>query len=151
MVSYISNKQTTLITPQRLSRFGIEVDEALRVGGSGFLGESDAGEADLSGFFKEFHGTFSGDEDVGGLAFGMDPVLLVLCDGNPEVVGITASPAGHPERSLHFVAQDLKQTNELLIHFIKSASAAAGHLIDGEVGCDHVSHEHSSNKNQCSA
>ena len=27
-------------------RFGIEVDEALRVGGSGFLGESDAGEAD---------------------------------------------------------------------------------------------------------
>jgi len=34
------------ITPQRLSRFGIEVDEALRVGGSGFLGESDAGEED---------------------------------------------------------------------------------------------------------
>ena len=31
-------------TPQRLSRFGIKVDEALRVGGSGFLGESDAGE-----------------------------------------------------------------------------------------------------------
>lgn len=28
-------------------RFGIEVDEALRVGGSGFLGESDAGEAGL--------------------------------------------------------------------------------------------------------
>jgi len=55
------------------------VDEALRVGGSGFLGESDAGESELSGFFKEFHGTFSGDEDVGGLAFGMDPVLLVLC------------------------------------------------------------------------
>ena len=27
-------------------RFGIEVDEALRVGGSGFPGESDAGEAD---------------------------------------------------------------------------------------------------------
>ena len=47
------------LTPQHLSRFGIEVDEALRVGGSGFLGESDAGEADLSGFFKEFHGTFS--------------------------------------------------------------------------------------------
>ena len=132
-------------------RFGIEVDEALRVGGSGFLGESDAGEADLSGFFKEFHGTFSGDEDVGGLAFGMDPVLLVLCGGNPEVVGITASSAGHPERSLHFVTQDLKQTHELLIHFIKSTSAAAGHLGDREVGCDHVSHEHSSNKNQCSA
>ncbi|MDP6382668.1 MAG: hypothetical protein QF385_05580 [SAR324 cluster bacterium] len=30
-------------------RFGIEVDEALRVGGSGFLGESDAGEAALTG------------------------------------------------------------------------------------------------------
>ena len=27
-------------------RFVIEVDEALRVGGSGFLGESDAGEED---------------------------------------------------------------------------------------------------------
>ena len=39
--------------------FGIEVNEALRVGGSRFLGESDAGEAELSGFFKEFHGTFS--------------------------------------------------------------------------------------------
>ena len=48
-------------------------------GGSGFLGESDAAEADLSGFFEEFHGTFSGDEDVGGLTFGMDSVLLVLC------------------------------------------------------------------------
>ena len=34
------------ITPKRLSRFGIEVDEALRVGSSGFLGESDAGEED---------------------------------------------------------------------------------------------------------
>ena len=34
----------TLITPKRLSRFGIEVDEALRVGGSGFLGGSDTGE-----------------------------------------------------------------------------------------------------------
>ena len=122
------------------------MDEALRVGGSGFLGESVDGEAELSGFFKEFHGTFSGDEDVGGLAFGMDPVLLVLCRGNQEVGGITASPVGHPERSLHFVAQDLKQTHELLIHFIESASAASGHLIDGEVGGDHVSHEHSSNK-----
>jgi len=29
--------QTALITPKRLSRFGIEVDEALRVGSSGFL------------------------------------------------------------------------------------------------------------------
>jgi len=35
------------ITPQRLSRFGFEVDEALRAGGSGFLGESDAVEAGL--------------------------------------------------------------------------------------------------------
>ena len=41
-----SGIQTTLITPQRLSRFGIEVDEALRVGSFGFLGESDAGEED---------------------------------------------------------------------------------------------------------
>jgi len=36
----------TSITPKRLSRFGIEVDEALRVVGSRFLGESNAGEED---------------------------------------------------------------------------------------------------------
>jgi len=41
-----SGRQMTLITPQRLSRFGIEVDEALRVGSSRFLGGSDAGEED---------------------------------------------------------------------------------------------------------
>ncbi len=105
------------------------------------LRKTNPAESDLSGFFEEFHGTFSGDEDVGGLAFGMDPVLLVLCGGNPEVVGITTSPAGHPERSLHFVAQDLKQTHELLIHFIESASAAAGHLGDREVACDHRGHK----------
>jgi len=44
-----SGSQITLITPQRLSRFGVEVDEALRVGGSGFLGESDALEAVQAG------------------------------------------------------------------------------------------------------
>jgi len=51
-------RQTTLITPKRLSRFGIEVDEALRMGGSGFLGESDAGGAGLQteseGFICKF-------------------------------------------------------------------------------------------------
>ena len=81
------------------------MDEALRVGGSGFLGESDAGEADLSGFFKEFHGTFSGDEDVGGLAFGMDPVLLTLCRGNRIVVAVTYPCTGDTERSVHLVAK----------------------------------------------
>ena len=40
-------RQATLITPQHLSRFGIEMDEALRMGESGFLGEFDAGEAGL--------------------------------------------------------------------------------------------------------
>ena len=43
------------ITPQRLSRFGIEVDEALRVGGSGFLGESDAGEEDEGSVLEIFY------------------------------------------------------------------------------------------------
>jgi len=38
-----------LITPKGLSRFGIEGNEALRVGGSGFLGESDSGEAEFTG------------------------------------------------------------------------------------------------------
>ncbi|MGB1857927.1 MAG: hypothetical protein ACPHS0_15995 [bacterium] len=33
-------------------RFGIEMDEALRVGGSGFPGESDAGEEDADCFGK---------------------------------------------------------------------------------------------------
>ena len=33
-------------------QFGIEVDEALGAGGSGFLGESDAGEEDADCFGK---------------------------------------------------------------------------------------------------
>ena len=37
-----------MITPQRLAWFGIEGDEALRMGGSGFLGQSDAVESDLA-------------------------------------------------------------------------------------------------------
>ena len=48
--------QTPLITPQRLSRFGIEVDEALRVGSFGFLRESDAGEAGLQTESESFRG-----------------------------------------------------------------------------------------------
>ena len=40
-------RQETPITPQRLPRFGIKGNEALRVGSSRFLGESDAGEAGL--------------------------------------------------------------------------------------------------------
>ena len=36
-------------------RFGIEVDEALRVGGSGFLGESDAGEEDEGSVLERFY------------------------------------------------------------------------------------------------
>ena len=39
-------------------RFGIEVDEALRVGSSGFLGESDAGEAELQTHSEGFRGKF---------------------------------------------------------------------------------------------
>ena len=44
--------QITLITPKRLSRFGIEVDEALRMVGSGFLGESDAEEVVCDSLYK---------------------------------------------------------------------------------------------------
>ena len=47
-----------MITPQRVSRFGIEVDEALRVGGSGFLEESDTGEAGLQTESESFRGKF---------------------------------------------------------------------------------------------
>ena len=36
-------------------RFGIEVDEALGVGGSGFLGESDAGEEDEGSVLEIFY------------------------------------------------------------------------------------------------
>ena len=42
-------RQETPITPKHLSRFGIEVDEALCVKGGRFLGESNAGEAELAG------------------------------------------------------------------------------------------------------
>jgi len=53
-----SLKKESSITPKRLSRFGIEVDEALRVGSSGFLGESDAGEAGLQTESESFRGKF---------------------------------------------------------------------------------------------
>ena len=56
-----SGRQFTLITPQRLSRFGIEVDEALRLGGPGFLGESDAGEEDEG---SVLHGISLGSWDL---------------------------------------------------------------------------------------
>ena len=35
--------------------------------------------------------------------------------------------------------------------YVITASKSAGHLFDGEVGGDHVSHEHSSSKNKCPA
>jgi len=53
-----SLKKESSITPKRLSRFGIEVDEALRVRSSGFLGESDAGEAGLQTESESFRGKF---------------------------------------------------------------------------------------------
>ena len=46
------------ITPKRLSRFGIKEDEALRVGGSGFLGGSDTGEAGLQTESESFRCKF---------------------------------------------------------------------------------------------
>ena len=51
-------RQETPITPQSLPQFCIEVDDALRVGGSGFLGESDAGEAGLQTESESFRGNF---------------------------------------------------------------------------------------------
>ena len=51
-------RQETPITPQCLPRFGVEVDDALRVGGSGFLGESDAGEARLQNESESFKKKF---------------------------------------------------------------------------------------------
>ena len=39
-------------------RFGIEMDEALKVGGSGFPGESDAGESGLKTESENFRGKF---------------------------------------------------------------------------------------------
>ncbi len=35
--------------------------------------------------------------------------------------------------------------------YVITASKSAGHLFDGEVGGDHVSHEHSSSNNKCPA
>ena len=48
----------TLITPQRFSKFGVEMDEALRVRSFGFLGESDTGEAGLQTESERFRGKF---------------------------------------------------------------------------------------------
>ena len=47
-------RQETPITPKRLPRFCIEGNDALRAGGSGFLGESDAGEARLQNESESF-------------------------------------------------------------------------------------------------
>ena len=51
-------RQETPITPQRLPRFGIEGNEALRAGSSRFLEESDAGEAGLQTESENFRGNF---------------------------------------------------------------------------------------------
>jgi len=76
MVSYISNKQMTLITPQRLSRFAIEVDEALRVGSSRFLGESDAGESDPPGFLHQLQSPWPKDPNICSLRPRNQPILI---------------------------------------------------------------------------
>ena len=46
-----SNQLEEFMTKNKFRMMHFEEDEALRVGSSGFLGDSDAGEADLSGFF----------------------------------------------------------------------------------------------------
>ena len=60
---------------------------------------------------------------------------------------------GHwiPAKTLHLVPQFLKHPHELQVHLGGPASTSAGHLIDGEIGGDHVSHEHSSSKNKFTA
>jgi len=64
------------ITPKRLSRFGIEVDEALRMGGSGFLGESDAGEADPPGFLHQLQCPWPKDPNICSLRPRNQPILI---------------------------------------------------------------------------
>ncbi len=58
---------------------------------------------------------------------------------------------GYPQKPLHLVPQFLKHPHEFRVHLGGPASTSAGHLIDGEIGGDHVSHEHSSSKNKFTA
>ena len=57
-------------------RFGIEVDEALRVGGSGFLGESDAGESDPPGFLHQLQCPWPKDPNICSLRPRNHPILI---------------------------------------------------------------------------
>ena len=54
-----------------------------------------------------------------------------------------ADPASSPSVPEH--------PHEFRVHLGGPASTSAGHLIDGEIGGDHVSHEHSSSKNKFTA
>ena len=53
----------------------------------------------------------------------------------------TPEPGTNPERSLHFITQGLEHPHKFPIHFMPATTTFAGHLIDGEVGGDHFSHE----------
>ena len=55
---------------------GIEVDEALRMGGSGFLGESDAGEADPPGFLHQLQCPWPKDPNICSLRPRNQPILI---------------------------------------------------------------------------
>jgi len=81
----------------------------------------------------------------------VDTVLLILCGGYPIIVVVASAAAGNSQWSLHLIPEFLQHPHELIVHFIDATTATAGHLIDGEIGGDHVSHEHPSSKNKCTA
>ncbi len=71
-----SGRQITLITPEGFLGFGIEVDEALRVGDCGFLGESDTGESDPPSFLHQLQCPWPKDPNICSLRSRNHPILI---------------------------------------------------------------------------
>ncbi|MEC7213606.1 MAG: hypothetical protein VXW26_04260 [SAR324 cluster bacterium] len=76
----------------------------------------------------------------------VDCVLLILCGGYPIIVVVGPTANAYPQRPLHLILHFLQHPHEFMIRLGGPASTSSGHLIDGVVGGDPVSHEHSSNK-----
>ena len=115
------------------------------------LRQSDPAETNLTFFFKQEHGPFPGYYNVRGLAKGMDPVFLILCDGYPVIVVVASAAAGNSQGSLHLIPQFLKHPHEFRVHLGSPASTSAIHLIDREFWGDHLNHKDPRGENELTA
>ena len=115
------------------------------------LRKTDPTEANLTSFFKQEYRPLSRYKNIRGLAKGVDFVLLILCGGYPIIVVVGPAASACPQWPLHLILQFLQHQHEFRIRLGDPSSTSSGHLIGEEIGGDHVSHEHSSNMNKCSA